>query len=245
MGHKHKTTEAQRFWAKVEKTEDCWMWTGSKFKSGGGQFRSAEGSIKTAAQYSWVLHYGPIPEGQRIRMTCGNSACVRPDHLTTGAEGRFWMKVDKNGPVHPSFGQCWIWTGAVKTRAGQVTYGSFVDDDGRSTMPHRFSYELRYGSAPPELDHRCRNKLCVRPEHLREATRKQNMENQGATIRSKSGVRGVFKRRGKWFVQVRHNGQMYSISGIATLEEAEQAAIELRNSLYTHNDDDRARRTAG
>jgi hypothetical protein len=235
MGRK---TEEQRFWAKVNRTEDCWLWTGSKFQSGAGQFKASNG-LKTAAQFSWVLHYGPIPPGQRVKTICGDNSCIRPDHLTTGAEGRFWMKVNKDGPVHPSFGQCWIWTGAVKTHYGQPTYGTFTDDDGQYVTAHRFSYQLRYGFVPPELDHKCQTKLCVRPEHLRDATRKQNRENMGAQRNSQSGIRGVYPKRGGWYVEVKHNGKTHWGGSYTDLDEAERAAINLRNILYTHNDADR------
>lgn len=92
------------------------------------------------------------------------------------------------------------------------------------------------------VDHTCHNRSCVNPDHLRVVTNKQNAENlRGANRASKSGVRGVWfaPTRGKWVVQVRHNGRRYSGGSHLTLEAAEQSAIALRNRLFTHNDADR------
>lgn len=238
-------TVEERFWAKVKKTDTCWLWTASTIK-GFGQFKSEKHGL--AVQYSWELHYGPIPAKTRIRQTCSNRACVRPEHLTTGVEGRFWIKVDKNGPIHPKLGQCWVWTGSVKGDRYGRGYGDFTDDDGKQVAVHRFSYALHHGPIAPgmDIDHRCRNRLCVRPEHLREATRKQNMENQGVSSVSKTGIRGVYLAGSDWLTgdewygaRVGHNGTHYCGGYFTDLAAAEQAAIELRNRLFTHNDDDR------
>jgi hypothetical protein len=244
MGRR-KTPDETRFWAKVQKTDTCWLWTASKI-NGFGQFRANGHGL--AVQFSWELHFGPLPVAMRIKQTCGNRACVNPAHLTTGAEGRFWIKVDKDGPIHPRFGQCWMWTGAVKGNTKGYGYGEFMDDDGRFVSVHRYSYALEYGPINPDLevDHICRNRLCVRPEHLRASTHKQNMENQGPTIRSRTGVRGVYVAGidvltgVTWYgVLVGHNGTRCCGGFFTDIKLAEEAAVELRNRLFTHNDLDR------
>jgi hypothetical protein len=235
-----KATPEQRFWKKVNKTDTCWLWTGS-LVNGFGQFKSERYGL--AVQFCWELHYGPIPPKTRIKQTCGNRACVNPAHLTAGGAGRFWMKVDKNGPICPHLdSRCWLWTGAAKSTNGETTYGTFWD--GEKVVPaHRYAYELHTGQMVPELDHRCRIRLCVNPEHLRPVTRKQNMENRGgAQANSRSGVLGVYPKRDKWLVQVRHNGQTYRGGSFKYLADAKKAVVELRNRLYTHNDTDRASR---
>lgn len=148
-------------------------------------------------------------------------------------ELRFWQKVDK------STGGCWLWTRAIDPSTG---YGR-VHVGGTSGYAHRVAYELTNGPIPAGMmvDHKCRNRGCVNPDHLRIATNKQNAENLATVVSSKSGVRGVtfYKPRGTWVAKVRHNGRMYYAGYHKTIDAAEAAVIQLRNRLFTHNDLDR------
>lgn len=66
---------------------------------------------------------------------------------------------------------CWVWTDAA--RAG---YG-FLLVNGKKQMAHRVSYELHVGPIPEglQIDHLCRNKLCVNPTHLEPVTQRENI----------------------------------------------------------------------
>lgn len=91
------------------------------------------------------------------------------------AEARFWPKVDQNGPVpahRPELGPCWLWT-ACKIRNG---YGQLWAEGG-AVYAHRFSYELFVGSIPEglTLDHLCRVRHCVNPDHLEPVTNQENI----------------------------------------------------------------------
>lgn len=70
---------AERFWSKVEKTESCWIWTGSK-PNGYGQFY-LEGKNRPAHRVSYELLRGAIPNGLVLDHLCQTPACVNPDHL--------------------------------------------------------------------------------------------------------------------------------------------------------------------
>lgn len=85
--------------------------------------------------------------------------------MGTTVEARFWVKVDKTS-------DCWVWTGAVNSRG----YGSF-GLQGSMRQAHRVAYELLVGPIPAGLvlDHLCRNRLCVRPEHLEVVTNRENV----------------------------------------------------------------------
>lgn len=81
---------------------------------------------------------------------------------------RFWSKVS-GGDVTT----CWQWTGAANRRTG---YGSFSPEKGEYAMPHRFAYEALRAEIPAglQIDHLCRNRLCVNPWHLEPVTPRVN-----------------------------------------------------------------------
>lgn len=65
-------------------------------------------------------------------------------------------------------GGCWTWTGAFNPNG----YGIF-----NRTYAHRYSYELHRGPIPAGLhiDHLCRNRMCVNPDHLEPVDNRTNI----------------------------------------------------------------------
>lgn len=104
-------------------------------------------------------------------------ASQRPKNLSV--EEYFWYRVDFSG-------KCWIWTKA-KDSSG---YGTLAWR-GKTRGAHRVAFKLAYGYLPDknyQLDHLCRNRLCVRPSHLEIVTSRQN------TLRG-SGLSAIYARR--------------------------------------------------
>lgn len=145
---------------------------------------------------------------------------------------RFWSKVRVNPET-----DCWEWT-ASRLPAG---YGRF-SVNRKMTTAHRVSYAAAHGPIPAgmEIDHRCYERSCVNPEHLRAATDKQNQENRVSVGRGKSKYRGVHwnKRHNKWHVKLSHHDKTYYFGGFDDEDEAGRVAREKRDELYTHNDSD-------
>ncbi len=78
-----KLTTAERFWAKVNKTSHCWLWT-SAVQSGYGVFWLGDGKSVKAHRFSYVLHFGEIPTGMMVCHRCDTPTCIKPDHLFIG-----------------------------------------------------------------------------------------------------------------------------------------------------------------
>lgn len=131
-----------------------------------------------------VLERGPAGQHVRwlCRCDCGTERFVRGIDLTSGrstscgcprrewierAPQRFMQKVDKTSAG------CWEWT-AARSSSG---YGQFGPGGrGSQALAHRWAYEFFVGPIPDglELDHLCRNRACVNPEHLEPVTHRVN-----------------------------------------------------------------------
>lgn len=75
-------TEAERFWEKVDRSEDgCWLWTASKVPAGYGMFHITRGKMMNSHRYAYEALVGPIPPKHELHHLCDERACVRPDHL--------------------------------------------------------------------------------------------------------------------------------------------------------------------
>lgn len=119
-------------------------------------------------------------------------------------EGRFWSHVRRSDG-------CWEWVGA-RNWAG---YG-VIRVAGRQTRAHRIAYQLVIGPIPSGMNvlHSCDNPPCVRPEHLRVGTQRDNLADA--------------QERGRKFTPFRGRNQRGSANQGARLTEADIPVIRAR-----------------
>lgn len=71
-------TFEERFWRYVNKTDDCWLWTGFINSTGYAKFGTPS---LYAHRVAYELVVGPIPAGLELDHLCRTRHCVRPSHL--------------------------------------------------------------------------------------------------------------------------------------------------------------------
>lgn len=85
------------------------------------------------------------------------------------------VRFHKHYAIDPVTG-CWEWTGCKSVGYGRIGAPSIAGVKQAPLLAHRVAYELMVGPIPEGLviDHLCRNRGCVNPEHLRVCTAKEN-----------------------------------------------------------------------
>lgn len=155
---------------------------------------------------------------------------------TERARERLMAKVTIADTPHPRLSTpCWLFGGALN-RGG---YGQFhYSDDGvRVQLAHRASYIIHTGEIPSGqlVRHQCDNPACVNPDHLELGTQQQNMSDMAsrgpATVRAKSGFRGVDQVPGGWLARVRSKGARYQ-KFFKLIEDAIAWVTEQRQRLH-------------
>lgn len=169
----------EKFWASVEKTDDCWNWIGYLDKSGLPIIRYMidDKLIETSSRrLSLEINGKTIDKSERAQpLVCKNKLCVNPEHLLFGDNARFWAKVQKLSEPNG----CWIWIASQS----KDLYGKFkIFEQGKKVdiRAHVYSWQLFSGRPVPkgiQVCHTCDHPYCVNPNHLFLGTNKDNVDD--------------------------------------------------------------------
>jgi len=150
--------------------------------------------------------------------------------------GRFWAKVDLNGPPCEHLGtQCHLWVGGRMLNG----YGGLWDS-GRVEYAHRIAYVMSTPGlesipAGMQVDHLCHNRPCVRYDHLRLASPVENGQNRsGAPSNSTSGHLGVHWHANRWRARINVEGRDIHLGRFTDIEDAIAARKAAERRYYKH-----------
>lgn len=93
---------------------------------------------------------------------------------------RFMEKVDQHEDG------CWLWTAGSNGNGYGVFHVGVVEGSKVRSYAHRWSYEQHVGPIPDglDIDHLCRVRECVNPDHLEPVTRRTNLRRSPLVGRS-------------------------------------------------------------
>lgn len=98
------------------------------------------------------------------------------------------QRFDEKFVIDPS--GCWVWIGACDTLGyGHIAAPEHNRNGGKLGRAHRVAWALYKGPIPEGLviDHLCKNRFCVNPEHLEPVTFKENLDrsDSASTLEAK------------------------------------------------------------
>lgn len=183
---------------RLDPDSGCWIWEGALSVLGYGKI-FLDGKLAPAHRVAWQLYRGDIPDGRVLDHLCRRKNCVNPDHLdpvTVGENSKrrnyeVWRalgdvpslrsarkpkptlreRFDAKWKLNAKNG-CWEWTRPLVNG-----YGRFCVD-AYPQVASRAGYEIYKGKIPGglHLDHLCRNRCCVNPDHLEPVTNSENVK---------------------------------------------------------------------
>lgn len=134
-----------RFWSHVDRTGECWLWTGAQDQKGYGSCSHLYGSSR-AHRAVWISLHGPVARGLMVDHLCHVRRCVNPAHLrvATAKQNAENRKGPRKGSRSGIRGVCWYprygkWVARVGHDGRVITVGYFdtVEEAGEAAALKR------------------------------------------------------------------------------------------------------------
>lgn len=125
---------------------------------------------------------------------------------------------------------CWEWVGARSNGYARIKI------NGKWVGAHRIAYQTHFGDIPSGhvVDHICHTRHCLNPDHLRAVEESWNVQNIWKA-NSSTGHRNVYRKYGKYMVQVNANRKRVYGGQYSSLADAIVAAKRLRKLYFPGN----------
>lgn len=128
-----KSQIGNRFWQKLDKSDECWIWKGKKYRNGYGQAyggRRPNGKTfeRLAHRMAYELAFGTIPEGLCVCHKCDNRLCCNPDHLFLGTQKENLQDMVKKGRAVKAE-DSWTHKQPERVRRGMTHHTTRISDD--------------------------------------------------------------------------------------------------------------------
>ncbi|MCH9732852.1 MAG: HNH endonuclease [Actinomycetia bacterium] len=139
---------AERFWDKVHKTQDCWLWTAGT-SHGYGHFGVTRCKSVYAHRWAYEQAVGPIPEGLQIDHRCHNTLCVNPQHLRLATYKQ--NMENRTGPQANNTSGFWgvirdnragYWRAVVQHHCKRYNLGRFTNPEEAAEVARKSRIEL-------------------------------------------------------------------------------------------------------
>jgi hypothetical protein len=170
-----KTAEQRYLEKLVVGPKDCISWGASIDKYGNAKFtytdREGRHRDTSGHKFGWVLVNGPVPEGQKLKNTCGLGSCQNMAHWTLLGDGkglttqqRYEARFTRLGPD-----ECWPWQEKGRDKDGYGLLAYRKDGKSLTVRATRFGWDLAHPddllTEKDHVCHTCDNPPCQNPAH--------------------------------------------------------------------------------
>lgn len=163
----------------------CIEWTASIDKYGNAKFTytDQEGRHRTTSghKFGWVMANGPVPEGMKLKNTCGVLSCQNMAHWALQGDGKGLTLQERYEARYTRLGpdECWPWQDKGRDKNG---YGLLAYRENGKTVTvraTRYGWDLAHPENPlgpgEMVCHTCDNPPCQNPTHWFKGVNADNM----------------------------------------------------------------------